>query len=76
MTHGNLNRIPPLKAFLFLEGEAGSSYTDDPPEKMKTMSWTNWPLFTVGMVQMSYSDENIQKILGGNSMRVMGAALT
>lgn len=39
-----------------------------------SMAWTNWPLFTVGMVQLGYSDENIQKILGGNAMRVAGAA--
>jgi len=52
------------------------SYPDDPPEKMQTMSWTNWPLFTVGMVQMGYSDENIQKILGGNALRVARAVLS
>jgi membrane dipeptidase len=51
------------------------SYPDDPPEKMQTMAWTNWPLFTVGMVQMGYSDENIQRILGGNALRVARAAL-
>ncbi len=40
-----------------------------------SMVWTNWPLFTVGMVQMGYSDENIQKILGGNAMRVARAVM-
>lgn len=35
-----------------------------------SMAWTNWPLFTVGMVQRGYSDEDIQKILGGNVLRV------
>ena len=44
-------------------------------EMVQSMSWTNWPLFTVGMVQMGYSDDVIQKILGGNSMRVAKAAL-
>lgn len=39
-------------------------------EMERSMAWTNWPLFTVGMVQMGYSDEVIQKILGGNIMRV------
>lgn len=29
-----------------------------------------WPLFTVGLVQRGYSDEDIQKILGGNMLRV------
>jgi len=35
-----------------------------------TLAWTNWPLFTVGMVQRGYSDGDIQKILGGNMLRV------
>ncbi len=51
------------------------SYPNDPSEKMQSMSWTNWPLFTVGMVQLGYSDDNIQKILGGNALRVARAAL-
>ena len=46
------------------------------PEMVRSMSWTNWPLFTVGMVQMGYSDEVIQKILAGNSIRVAKAALS
>ncbi len=41
----------------------------------QTMAWTNWPLFTVGMVQRGYSDEDIQKILAGNVMRVTRAVL-
>ena len=36
----------------------------------KELSWTNWPRFTVGMVQRGHSDEDIRKILGGNVMRV------
>jgi membrane dipeptidase len=40
-----------------------------------TLQWTNWPLFTVGMVQRGYSDEEIQKILSGNVLRVARAAL-
>ncbi len=45
-------------------------------EMERSMAWTNWPLFTVGMVQMGYSDEVIQKILAGNIMRVAKAALS
>jgi hypothetical protein len=44
-------------------------------EMIQSIAWTNWPLFTVGMVQMGYSDNEIQKILGGNAMRVAKAAL-
>ena len=40
-----------------------------------SLAWTNWPLFTVGMVQRGYSDADIQRILGGNVMRVARAAL-
>ncbi|MCB1229007.1 MAG: membrane dipeptidase [Verrucomicrobiae bacterium] len=35
-----------------------------------SLSWTNWPMFTVGLVQRGYSDDEIRKILGGNIMRV------
>ena len=42
---------------------------------VKSLAWTNWPLFTVGMVQRGYSDSDIRKILGGNMLRVARAAL-
>ncbi len=35
-----------------------------------SLAWTNWPLFTVGLVQRGYADDAIQKILGGNVLRV------
>lgn len=40
-----------------------------------SMAWTNWPMFTVGMVERGLRDEDIQKILGGNVLRVARAAL-
>ena len=40
-----------------------------------SLAWTNWPLFTVGLVQRGYSDDNIRKILAGNMLRVARAAL-
>lgn len=40
-----------------------------------SLSWTNWPLYTVGLVQRGYSDDDIRKILGGNVMRVARANL-
>lgn len=46
------------------------------PEMINSMAWTNWPMFTVGMVQMGYSDETIQKILAGNTMRVSKASFS
>lgn len=40
------------------------------PQAPQSLAWTNWPLFTVGMVQRGHSDETIRKILGGNVLRV------
>ena len=40
-----------------------------------SLSWTNWPLYTVGLVQRGYSDEDIRKIIGGNVMRIAKANL-
>ncbi len=36
----------------------------------QSVAWTNWPLFTVGLVQQGYRDDQIRKIIGGNVMRV------
>jgi hypothetical protein len=41
----------------------------------RTQAWTNFPLFTVGMVQRGHIEEDIRKILGGNMLRVTRAAL-
>ncbi len=41
----------------------------------ESLAWTNWPLFTVGMVQRGHSDSDIRKILGQNVLRVARAAL-
>lgn len=43
------------------------------PASQKTMVWTNWPLFTVGLVKRGYGDSDIQKIIGGNALRVVNA---
>ena len=41
----------------------------------RSIAWTNWPLFTVGLVGRGYSDEDIRKIIGGNVLRVARATL-
>ena len=41
-----------------------------------SLAWTNWPMFTVGMVQRGLPDDDIQKILGGNMLRVARASLS
>lgn len=50
------------------EGSLDPKYQADPMHD--SLAWTNWPLFTVGMVQMGYKDEDIKKIIGLNVMRV------
>lgn len=51
-----------------------------PPDNFKAIGrmsqsivWTNWPLFTVGLVQRGHSDAVIQKIIGQNVLRVLEA---
>jgi membrane dipeptidase len=46
------------------------------PEHQMSLEWTNWPLFTVGLVQRGFSDEDIKKIIGGNVLRVAEDVLT
>jgi len=41
----------------------------------QSLAWTNWPLFTVGLVQRGYPDRDIEKILSGNLLRVARAVL-
>lgn len=43
--------------------------------QLQSLFWSNWPLFTVGLVQRGYSDDDIRKIIGGNMLRVARAAL-
>ena len=38
-----------------------------------SLAWSNWPLFTVGLVCRGYTDEQIAKIHGQNFLRVMRA---
>ena len=42
----------------------------------KSLCWTNWPLITVGLVMRGYSDEDIQKVIGLNVLRVTKEVLT
>ena len=39
-------------------------------DQYNSVAWTNWPLFTVGLVQRGFTDEEIRKIIGGNVIRV------
>jgi len=44
-------------------------------QRHASLSWSNWPMFTVGLVMRGHSDDDIRKILGGNVLRVARAAL-
>ncbi|MFO0878366.1 MAG: membrane dipeptidase [Gemmataceae bacterium] len=41
----------------------------------RTLAWTNWPLFTVGLVKRGHPVADIRKILGLNMLRVARDAL-
>ncbi len=43
------------------------------PHAEQSLAWTNWPLFTVGLVQRGHSDATIRKILGENVLRIAQA---
>jgi membrane dipeptidase len=43
------------------------------PSTHPSTAWTNWPLFTVGLVQRGHKDDDIRKILGLNALRVLKA---
>ena len=58
-------------AALWPEGALGGNWPGQ-----ATLAWTNWPLFTVGLVQRGYTDDDIAKILGGNMLRVCRAVLS
>ena len=43
------------------------------PAMEQSVAWTNWPLFTLGMVMRGHSDDAIRQVLGGNVLRVLQA---
>ena len=52
--------------------------TDLPSWRMAredSLAWVNRPYATVGLVQRGYSDREIARIMGGNQLRVLKAAL-
>lgn len=53
---------------LWPDGSLGKRYPGE-----KSLAWTNWPLFTVGLVQRGYKDDDIRQILGLNMLRIAKA---
>lgn len=43
------------------------------PQAEQSIAWTNWPLFTLGMIQRGHSDDTIRKVIGRNMLRVLRA---
>lgn len=61
---------PRYEAF-WPEGALGKRFPGE-----KSLAWTNWPLFTVGLVQRGYRDEDIRQILGLNMLRIARQVLS
>jgi membrane dipeptidase len=53
----------------------GAGYELMTEAQYDSVNWMNWPLFTVGLVQRGFSDEEIRKIIGGNVLRVITETL-
>lgn len=53
----------------------GTDRTFFPTWQPGALDWTNWPYWTVGLVCMGHTDEEIQKIIGGNFLRYAGQVL-
>lgn len=67
-------KLPTKLANFWQPDDALFDYRKNDPSKSDSMAWTNWPLFTVGLVQRGHSDQDILKILGGNALRVLASA--
>lgn len=61
---------PPTFESLWRDDEPFFSPDWQKPEQIQSLAWTNWPIFTVGLVQRGYTESNIRKIIGGNILRV------
>lgn len=53
----------------------GPGYELMTEEQYDSVNWLNWPLYTVGLVQRGFTDEEIRKIIGGNVLRVISETL-
>ena len=47
----------------------GTDRTFFPTWQPGALDWTNWPYWTVGLVCMGHTDNEIQEIIGGNFLR-------
>lgn len=49
----------------------GAGYELMTKEQYDSVLWLNWPMYTVGLVQRGFTDDEIRKIIGGNVLRVI-----
>jgi membrane dipeptidase len=68
-------RKKPIWEKLHREKEYSASELATFEKTLPELAWTNWPLYTVALVQRGYSDSDIRKILGENVLRVAKEAL-
>jgi len=68
-------QMKPVWEYLWPEVKVSARTLKKFEKSAPTIEWTNWPLFTVGLVQRGYSDSDIRKIIGGNVLRVAEANL-
>lgn len=68
--------VPPFKTRpIFEKLKVPATPFEVTPEMTDSTAWTNWPLFTVGLVRRGYADRDIRKIIGGNIRRVLSRTL-
>jgi membrane dipeptidase len=39
----------------------------------QSLAWTNWPLFTLGLIMRGHSDDTIRQVIGTNMLRILKA---
>ena len=53
----------------------GAGYELMSEAQYDSVNWLNWPLYTVGLVQRGFTDDEIRRIIGGNVLRVITETL-
>lgn len=53
----------------------GAGYEIMSKAQYDSVNWLNWPMYTVGLVQRGFTDDEIRKIIGGNVIRVITETL-
>lgn len=66
---------PQLSAFVRRAAGIRSDFTLHASDEHRggSLTWTNWPLFTVGLLRLGLREGEIEAILGGNLRRVLEA---